>query len=290
MSQDSGSQKRPGSRPRFLGITLLSCGLVLLVAVIGYYIYTVVATEKMGSLVYAPRSEADSYNIDTQMTLQGLKDDTIASMVSSDGELPDPSSTKLYPGELLAFKYWAEPWNAEPADSSAADLLRGFISADHFVFGDLGALPQATRIKIPAIGLEADISGLAIKNLGNSRHYETPDHVVGFIPGTANPGEIGNGWLFGHLQSPIRNEGSVFRDLPRIPDILRSGEHVYVILESEAGSYLYEVHQTEVIHGDELRLYDTDGPTVTLVTCVPEFKYDYRLLVTANLIGFKAEL
>jgi LPXTG-site transpeptidase (sortase) family protein len=143
------------------------------------------------------------------------------------------------------------------------------------------------RISIPAIELEADVQELGILDLKDFRQYETPNNVVGHIPDTANPGEVGNNWLFGHLQSPIRNEGSVFRDLPLIPEILRTGQRVYVVLEGQAASYLYEVYETDVVHQDDLHLYPTDEAAITLVTCVPTFTYDYRLLVTASLVGFK---
>ena len=53
-------------------------------------------------------------------------------------------------------------------------------------------------------------------------------------------------------------------------------------------SYLYEVYKTEVLYMDDLRLYDSDQAILTLVTCVPAFTYDYRLLVTARLVGVKA--
>ena len=53
-------------------------------------------------------------------------------------------------------------------------------------------------------------------------------------------------------------------------------------------SYLYEVYKTDVVYQDDLRLYDSDQATLTLVTCVPALTYDHRLLVTARLVGVKA--
>jgi LPXTG-site transpeptidase (sortase) family protein len=131
---------------------------------------------------------------------------------------------------------------------------------------------------------------LAIVDLGNSRSYETPKNTIGHIPETADPGELGNGWFFGHLESPFRGEGNVFQRLPEIVDLLRQfadvGEGaVYVVVESDTGEYLYEVVATQVVHADELRLYDTDGVYITLVTCVPRLDYSHRLLVTAKLVG-----
>ena len=113
--------------------------------------------------------------------------------------------------------------------------------------------------------------------------------MVGHIPGTANPGESGNGWFFGHLESPIQGEGSVFRRLPEIPrKYLREGDPVYVILESDEGEYLYQVISGETVKPDELHLYSADDSIITMVTCVPPLVYDHRLLVTAKLVGIKA--
>ena len=287
MLQHSGIRR---TLRRFLGITLVAAGVLLVIAAGGYYLYGLIATEGLDSLVYTPGAESPSLPVASSMTLEGLRSQASSSAVTSEtgtSASVDPSSLTLYPGEGMAFNYWAEPWAAEPPSSVGEELIEGFIPVDRFVLGKMGSLSQATRIKIPAIGLEADVRELGIEDLGDSRRYETPKRVVGFIPDTANPGELGNGWLFGHLQSPIRSEGAVFRDLPKIPEVLRTGQRVYVVLESQTGSYLYEVRETDVMYQDELNLYGTDGPTMTLVTCVPEFKYDYRLLVTAKLIGFK---
>ena len=125
---------------------------------------------------------------------------------------------------------------------------------------------------------------LEIIDLGNSRSYETPDNAVGHIPGTPNPGEGGNGWFFGHLESPLRGEGNVFRRLPEIEELLRQ-DPVDIIIENDDGGFLYRVVATTVVHQDDLALYGSDGVGVTLVACVPSRVYDHRLLVTAELIA-----
>ena len=290
MLQPSGTSKRRCHR--FLGLTLVAAGLLLVTVTGGYYLYRWMSTEGLDSLVYLPGTESTTQRAVSAMTLEGLRGEA-SSPTSPDAPptgtdtLPSPASLRLYPGERIAFSSWAEPWTAEPPPSLGEELVEGFLPVDRFLLGELGTRPQATRISIPAIELEAEVQELGIEDLGDSRQYETPKNVVGHIPDTANPGEVGNNWLFGHLQSPIRNEGSVFRDLPRIPDILRTGQRVYVVLEGQGGTYLYEVYETDVAHQDDLRLYPTDEAAVTLVTCVPAFTYDYRLLVTASLVGFK---
>jgi LPXTG-site transpeptidase (sortase) family protein len=147
-----------------------------------------------------------------------------------------------------------------------------------------GAAPP-TRVRIPAIELDADIAGLRILDLGDARAYETPKNVVGHIPESANPGASGNVWLFGHLESPIRGEGSVFRNLPELYGVLQEVYDVYVIIDSAEGTFLYQVSDFRKIHRSQLSLYESEQPVVTLVTCWPRFKYDERILVTASLVG-----
>ena len=151
-----------------------------------------------------------------------------------------------------------------------------------------GTLSDATHIRIPSIGVDSAVTTLAILDLGDSKEYETPAHVVGRIPDTSNPGEMGNTWLFGHLESPIRGEGNVFRRLPEIPEILKNGDPVYVALLNEAGEeFMYQVTNTKVVHRDDLALYQTDDSTITLVTCVPRLIYDQRLVVSGKLVGIR---
>ena len=224
-------------------------------------------------------------------TLEEIRGEDVSQQsVQQPGSLasfPDPGSVRLYPGENLPFIAWDDPWTAQPSSGIEDDLLEGFHLLDESQIAEVGEMPSATAIGIPAIGLDAPIQELGIIDLGDARQYETPNRAVGHIPETANAGELGNVWLFGHLQSPLRGEGSIFRNLPLIPDKLRKGERVYVVLDGPAGSYLYEAKSTSVIHQDELSLYPSDGATVTLVTCVPTFVYDHRLLVTGELVGFK---
>ena len=208
---------------------------------------------------------------------------------------PHTSYTTLYPGTHIHPKFWAQPlWSGgdpyvySPSDTGA-ELPDGFrvVSAmdDALRIGD-GAL--TTRITIPLIDVDSAIQELAILNLGDSRAYETPKHLVGHIPQSPNPGELGNAWYFGHLESPIRGEGNVFHRLPEIPDLLRDGDAVFVELESTDGTvFLYRTTRTEVMHQDDLKLYDSDVAQITLVACVPRLVYDHRILITAELVGIK---
>ncbi len=195
----------------------------------------------------------------------------------------------VYPGFQIHPKYWGSPlWaGSEPYPHVVTGLPSGFRGVESGAPAFPASPGGVARIGIPIIGVDSAVEELGIVDLGDSQAYENPDNVVGRIPETALPGELGNGWFFGHLESPLRGEGSVFRRLTDIPGHLRDGDPVYVSLESEAAVHLYRVTSTRVVHQDDLRLYDSDTATITLVSCVPRLVYDHRLLVTAELVGVR---
>ena len=199
------------------------------------------------------------------------------------------STYASFPATQVHPKYWHQPmWAGTDVyaalDTSATD---GFIPTAQLESAPKGSNAPALRLAIPAIGVYSDVSELAILDLGDRRRYETPDRVVGHIPGTANPGEQGNGWFFGHLESPVAGEGNVFKRLPEIARMLTNGDNVYVSVTSEGGVYLYQVVESEVMHHTDLGWYDSVDATITLVTCANRPHYDYRQVVTATLVGFR---
>ena len=178
---------------------------------------------------------------------------------------------------------WDEAAGEFPVDYTA--IAREFHSVDW------GSLPEhaapPTRLRIPALGLDARVEGLRILDLGDARAYETPVRVVGHIPESAAPGARGNVWLFGHLESPIRGEGSIFRNLPKVYDLLQQGQAVYVVVDSADGSFLYQVREFRTVPEEEMSLQRSEEPLLTMVTCWPRLKYDERILVTAELVGVR---
>ena len=208
---------------------------------------------------------------------------------------PPSSYTALYPATYIHPKFWAQPlWSGgEPYVYSPGNPGTGLPDGFRLVSAADDALRRGegaptSRIAIPLIDVNSEITELAILNLGDSRAYETPKHLVGHIPQSPNPGETGNAWYFGHLESPIKGEGNVFHRLPEIPDLLRDGDDVFVELESADGrTFLYRTTRTEVIHQDDFEFYGSDIAQLTLVACVPRLVYDHRIVVTAELVGIK---
>ena len=257
---------RSWRKRRLLAYSMIAVGAVIIVAAGGFLIYASIA-----------RSNLD----DLEVTVPGEDLPT--------GTLLDSNFISIYPGNRLPSVYWSDPRWADVDYDAYTAAYDGFTPMDTGLpSGSTGPLAAPGMISIPAISLDSTVKTLSIIDLGDTRAWETPKNVVGYIPETAKPGETGNSYLFGHLQSPVKGEGSVFRKLPLIPDLLRQGEKVYIILYNEAGTaYLYQVFHTTVVHKDTFALEPSSEAVVTLVTCVPDWVYDHRLLVSARLVGVK---
>ena len=142
----------------------------------------------------------------------------------------------------------------------------------------------ASRIIVPGIGLRASVEELEVVEEDDSRTWETPKHVVGHIPTTAKPGTSGQGWYFGHLESPISGEGNIFRRLPELAARFKRGEQFTIQLDAGSDRYVYQVYRTDVVHASDFAVYDSGLNDITLVSCWPQFEYSERVLVTAALV------
>ena len=228
-------------------------------------------------------------------------------------------SNSLYPALNNNPKFWALPHESDNQPYELAGIPEGFrligdlpeVPAPPSNIGGVSGVPTndmdtnsptaptlnptllpardssfAQSLRIPAIGLEATVEPLALVELDDATAYETPDNVVGFIPETSTPGENGTGWYFGHLESFGRNEGQVFRNLPKVAGMIKN-DPVDMFIATPVGEYLYRVTYTEQISAKELALEEKDPNTIVLVTCWPPKIYSERILVTAELLAFK---
>ncbi len=151
----------------------------------------------------------------------------------------------------------------------------------------IGERPRARRMIIPAIGLDSSIVELGTSWDGPNLQWETADDAVGHHLGTPNPAELGNSVFSGHINSPFRGEGSIFRRLPEIAALLREGRMIDIILEAGGSRYLYRATSTDVLLPEEVDVFRPDRtPSLTLVTCVPATHYTHRFLVNAVLVGY----
>jgi sortase A len=138
----------------------------------------------------------------------------------------------------------------------------------------------ATRMIIPSIGVDSPVVEIGVVYEEGRWQWERPKHAVGHLEGTAQPGQVGNSVMSGHISSPSRGEGQVFKRLPEI----KLGDVVIVYTPYRA--YAYEVTAKKVVEPGELSVLDpTPDETMTLITCVPDLIYTHRLIVTAKRIG-----
>lgn len=134
------------------------------------------------------------------------------------------------------------------------------------------------NVEIPVVYDEPTIDEAAIQRALESGvvHYPT----------TSNPGEIGNGVVFGHSANNILNKGKykfAFVLLKR----LETGDTFYV--QKDGKRYVYRVFDKKIVPPTEVSvLYPSfpDKPaTFTLITCDPPGTSLNRLVVTAEQIS-----
>jgi sortase (surface protein transpeptidase) len=261
---------------RYVAIAATIIGVVL-IAVTAVYAYWQIRSG----------SDADQFNVaipqDDRDVLTGVN----AAPPAPVSQQSVTAYASLYPGGRINPRYWSNPEWAGSIPFGAPGIPDGFSpvsSRDPIAAEAAGA--QATRIRIPSIGLDSHIAALELLDLGDQRAYQTPDNTVGYIPETSDPGELNNGWYFGHLESFGTGEGSVFNSLPEVAELIRH-DPVDIFVETDDAEYMYRVTSTSQIHQDDLQLTQSDSSQITLCTCWPPRVYDRRVLVNAELIAVK---
>jgi LPXTG-site transpeptidase (sortase) family protein len=175
----------------------------------------------------------------------------------------------------------AQPMIYEDVDTELLNAIDGELSIN---------TSSPSSLIIPSINLYSNVTPLIEKYSGNDSTaadlmtYASPAYVVGHLPKSANPGEHGSVWLFGHLESPFLNEGSIFWDLPSIQEKLTLNENVNVVVMSSSHKTIYRVNSVDIIEAGEFEYEDYGKATLHLVTCYPRLEYDKRLVVNAELV------
>ncbi len=103
-------------------------------------------------------------------------------------------------------------------------------------------------------------------------------------PGTALPGQYGNGVIFGHSVLPQffnpKNYKTIFSPLPT----LKEGDEVFV--EFDGVIYRYVVIKMVEVAPSDITVLEQhyDGEYLSLITCVPPGTYLRRLVVKCKLV------
>jgi sortase (surface protein transpeptidase) len=280
MTSHASKHALPGSRSRlvrYMAFAAIAVG-VLAIAFAATYTYW-----KLQS-----GSDVDRFDVTIPAdALDGLTGVTNPAPVDSPGSNLVSSFASIYPGGSINPRYWSNPEWAGTIPFGAPGIPAGFTpvsSRDPVAATAAGASP--IRIRIPSIHLDSDVAALALLDIGDQTGYQTPNNTVGHIPETVNPGELNNGWYFGHLESFGTGEGSVFNHLPEIAELLRH-DPVDIFIETDDSEYMYRVTSTRQVPQDQLELSSSTYAEVTLVTCWPPKVYDKRVLVSAELIAVR---
>lgn len=192
--------------------------------------------------------------------------------------------------DLSAFpKYWATASWSSYIEHNSSELIpltqSHLIDTASLTISDLLGKPH--QIRIPVLKIKSSVHDLNIIDDGETKRYETPKQIVGRITTNLNLSDSVSGWYFGHLESPIKGEGNVFRNLPRIAEFLRDGDPVYIHVINQRREYIYQATESKIVHESKLKLYDAGVENIVLVTCANRPHYDFRQLVTAKLVGIK---
>ncbi len=138
------------------------------------------------------------------------------------------------------------------------------------------ALPPEDAIEPEIIIGEIVIPALMVsQTIYQGMSLPTLDKGVGYWPGTAMPGYVGNVVLGGHRVSKKKP----FRDVDR----LVPGDEVY--LTTDEGTFVYAVTGTQIIEPiDTWIINQTDSATLTLFACHPPYSTKQRIAVYADYL------
>jgi sortase (surface protein transpeptidase) len=265
------------NKPMFVAVGAAGMGLLLL-SVVAVYIY----------LDLRSGSDAGEFNVSISPDdLPPLLGQTAPPPESPLSDTEFAALAGLYPGDRVNPKFWDTPQFAGSTPFGGAGIPEGFEPVDsELALAGYDPLTMAAAMRIPAINLSSSVKPLEILDLGDSTAYQTPDNTVGFIPETGAPANFSTGWYFGHLEGFVSGEGSVFRRLPEIAQLIRE-DPVDIFLATAEAEYMYRVTSTYQVSQDDLALYNNERNDVVLVTCWPTRIYDQRVVVTAELIAVR---
>jgi sortase A len=196
-------------------------------------------------------------------SLQSLNREVVQAL-----ELPGLTPTPLVRAIVLPSGHTppTSPGGARPNDAEIPAHLQPLVQTYNRIPIPTPAHEHATRIQIPAIGIDAPV----IQGTG----WEQLKKGVGQVIGTANPGENGNLVLSAH--------NDIFGEIFRYLDQLQRGDQFTVYTNLRA--YTYVVTGWEVVEPTRVEVMNpTPNPTATLISCYPYLIDNMRIVVKAKL-------
>ncbi len=197
---------------------------------------------------------------------------------------------------LLILTACGRPQPPDPSDNNLAEQPSqsqespGTVSETQTIVQTRPSRPDPpTSVRIPALGVDAQIVPLGLDPDGAMASPDGPFEVGWYSPG-ARPGERGNVLLDGHVDWTNRQTGvpfgAVFWGLRQ----LGQGDEVYINIGDKSHKYIVE--KTVVLPWDDPSgagyLQNTDTPIATLITCGGSYdksarNYSHRVVVVTRL-------
>jgi LPXTG-site transpeptidase (sortase) family protein len=135
----------------------------------------------------------------------------------------------------------------------------------------------ATRVRVPALGIDAEVRPVGLVFRDGKLQYDTPTVEAGQYAGTADPGTFGNTVIGGHVA--LRGGAGVFTTLPNV----KVGALVEV--ESGATAFRYQVIEVRMVAPDATEVMaQTQDATLTLITCSEDGARAKRVVVIGKLV------
>jgi sortase A len=140
-------------------------------------------------------------------------------------------------------------------------------------------MPPPTRLEIPALNLDAPVLELPIQDKTWDMSALTGE--IAHLGGTANPGEMSNVVLAGHVT--LRIGAGPFLHLEN----LKAGD--IAIVHAGEQTYTYRVVRKKYVPPDDVSVaYPGSGPMLTMLTCTrwdaENRRYTERVAVIARLV------
>lgn len=238
---------------RLLGNLLIIAGLALLIGIGGWQGYNAWSNQQ-----FLEKSAANGTIVEPTLTTAQENGAVLPTATA----LPQPPPPDLHRDPIVAS--WLSVLNQPASDS------------------------PPIRLVIPSVNIDSKIvpitwAMLPGKNGAAARsEWQVADYAVGHHAGTANPGEVGNVVLSGHVDY----RGEVFRDLKDV----KKGDTVTV--DTEQGQYVYIVTDIVIVKEEGVSeaqklanasyMDPTPDQTLTMITCWPYGIDDHRLIVIAK--------
>lgn len=141
-----------------------------------------------------------------------------------------------------------------------------------------------SKLIIPKINVELPID-FTQESIDEKAIQSALENGVVHYATTSNPGELGNGALFGHSSSNILNRGK-YKYAFVLLNLLKPGDVFYV--QKDSKRYVYKIIDTKIVKPDEVGVLNETGgkpSTFSLITCDPPGTSINRLVVLGEQIS-----